>query len=278
MGVPEAFNIPLTATVPTVDAEFVPAPGGTGAMLACLLATPPTADVCIALTECVVAAIENGAQVRILSPYVTSPLTWAICVAPGTGELPDLSDATWGVSRLGSGSHVMASVLARERGWKPPNFKVSQDFTGLLSDLKSGEIKAFLWEHYTTRPWEVTGELRFAGDVATPWGCFCAVVVHPQVSIDLSSVRTALEAVFVAGQAFEENAGGEAVKRVMSMSGMTLEDARSWHSAVRYARVGETMSDSELELARNTVRDAHVIDPTFKFSKVSDYCVPANVD
>lgn len=65
MGVEEAFNIPLQET-PEVD--FVPAPGGTGAMLAALGSEEPTADVSLALTESVVAAIEKGSPLRILGP------------------------------------------------------------------------------------------------------------------------------------------------------------------------------------------------------------------
>jgi hypothetical protein len=65
MGVPEAFNIPVMRAE---NVEFVTAPGGTGAMLAALQQDPPEADMCLALTECVVAAVENGAPVRILGP------------------------------------------------------------------------------------------------------------------------------------------------------------------------------------------------------------------
>lgn len=65
MGVEEAFNIPLKET-PSV--EFVAAPGGTGAMLKALRSDPPEADVALALTESVVAAIEKGSRLRILDP------------------------------------------------------------------------------------------------------------------------------------------------------------------------------------------------------------------
>lgn len=65
MGVPEAFNIPV---MESAEVEFVEAPGGTGAMLAALQTEPPSADVCLALTECVVAAIEQGQSLRILGP------------------------------------------------------------------------------------------------------------------------------------------------------------------------------------------------------------------
>jgi hypothetical protein len=65
MGVPEAFNIPV---MKSGSVDFVSAPGGTGAMLAALQQHPQLADVSLALTECVVAAIENGSPVRILGP------------------------------------------------------------------------------------------------------------------------------------------------------------------------------------------------------------------
>jgi hypothetical protein len=65
MGVPEAFNLPV---MKSRSVEFVSAPGGTGAMLTALQQDPQLADVGLALTECVVAAIENGSPVRILGP------------------------------------------------------------------------------------------------------------------------------------------------------------------------------------------------------------------
>jgi ABC-type nitrate/sulfonate/bicarbonate transport system substrate-binding protein len=271
MGVEEAFNIPVAASP---DVAFLAAPGGTGAMLDALAAG--AADVALALTESVVAAVEAGSPLRILAPFVASPLTWAICVRPppaGPGAAADPSDApgaVWGVSRRGSGSHTMACVLARRRGHPPPAFVVCGDFAGLRAALADRRIDAFLWEAFTTSPFAAAGDLRVAGGLPTPWGCFCAVV--DPAAVDVDGARAVMDRLLDACAAFERDADGSAVARIVGMSGMTAADAKRWHAAVRYARPGETIGDEQLALARDTVLGAGVIGKVV-FDSVREYCV-----
>jgi hypothetical protein len=265
LGVPESFNIPVMAT-PSI--EFLTAPGGTGAMLAALV--DRTADISLALTESVIAAIEKGSPVRILTPFVTSPLTWAICVRRGQPADHDLSAAIWGVSRLGSGSHTMASVLCKKRGYPLPKFKVCGDFAGLRAALSDGTINAFLWEMFTTSPFAAAGELDIVGGVPTPWGCFCAVV-DPS-SVDVARAREAMNEVLASCLRFEDDGDGTAATSVVEMSGMTLSDAKKWHAGVRYAKPGSSIGEAELTIARDMVFEAGVID-TISWDSVGDYCV-----
>lgn len=265
MGVPESFNIPVIAT-PSI--QFITAPGGTGAMIAALI--DRTADVSLALTESVVAAIEKGSPVRILAPFVTSPLTWAICVRPGQPASRDMSGAVWGVSRLGSGSHTMASVLCKQRGYPAPKFEVCGDFAKLRAGLVAGTIDAFLWEMFTTSPFAAAGELDIVGGVPTPWGCFCAVV-EPGAT-DVARARLEMDVVLTRCQRFQENTDETSVASVVEMSGMTNTDAENWHAGVRYAKPGAVMADAELTLARDTVLAASVISKV-SFTSVRDYCV-----
>jgi hypothetical protein len=88
---------------------------------------------------------------KICGTYVDSPLKWGIVINPnsshGVKNLSDLSDKTIGISRYGSGSHIMSFLLAeRERWYKEEgavhtddhhltvNFKVC----GGLDDLRNG--------------------------------------------------------------------------------------------------------------------------------------------
>lgn len=229
-----------------------------------------TADVALALTESVVAAIEKGSPVRILAPFVTSPLTWAICVRHGQRPDQDLSGAVWGVSRLGSGSHTMASVLCKERGYPAPRFEVCGDFDGLQAALAAGTIGAFLWETFTTSPFAAAGKLDIVGGVPTPWGCFCAVV-NPTV-VDVTRARTDMDVVLEACQCFEADVDKSAASKVIDLSGMTEENAKKWHAGVKYAKPGTILSDAELALARDTIKEAGVISDV-SFSCVRDYCV-----
>jgi hypothetical protein len=78
----------------------------------------------------------------------------------------------------------MAIVLANQQGWHPQNdlqFKVIGPFAGdedqgeysLILDLRSsvntGQAAAFMWEHFTTKPFVDSGEVRFIGEITTPW-------------------------------------------------------------------------------------------------------------
>lgn len=261
-GVPEAYNDPFH----TADFDkyglvkrptFIEYPGGSGSMLKAVISQE--VDAAFALTDCIVAAIENGAPVRIAAPLVTTPLTWGVIVAPeGVASIDDLSRAKWGVSRIGSGSHVMVQTLAKNRGWtEAPQFEVCGNFQGLRGAVADGRIDAFLWEHYTTKPYADAGEVKIIGGVPTPWGCFCVVARSDCNQID--DIRKMVDAFTDSGKKFlDDDASVISVSRKYSMK---EGDARAWISGVKYAQVGERrVSAKVLELTRNTLRDAGVID------------------
>lgn len=267
MGVEEAFNVPAITHAGTAY-TFSKAPGGTGVMVSALESA--TVDIAFALTESVIAAIEKGSPVRILCAYVTSPLTWAHCVSPGRSD--DLSGAVFGVSRLGSGSHTMASVLWKERGYVgTPRFEVCGNFAGLREALEEGRIDVFLWEKFTTEPFVGDG-LAIVGGTPTPWGCFCAVV-NPEVDgFRLARAREVAGEVLERCREFQESSSEENIGRIVKMSGMTEAKAREWHVDVRYAPSGDFVDMKELVLARDTVLGAGVIE-RIGFASPSDYCV-----
>ena len=135
--VPEHFASPLLQLALTDSSiELVPHPSGTGQAIELL--NNDKIDISIALTECLshhstlsflplylahqychspspalIAGIAQGkARCNIIGTYVTSPLNWAIVVAPNSPyqSLADLQGKPIGISRQGSGSQVMASV------------------------------------------------------------------------------------------------------------------------------------------------------------------------
>jgi hypothetical protein len=122
-----------------------------------------------------------------------------------------------GVSRLGSGSHVMASVLAKREGWerdeagqedKTVQPVVLGPFKELRDAVNSPNQTAdfFMWEHFTTKPyWENPkdggkaasaagegkgeGEIKWIGEIYTPWPAW-HVVSSTQLSHTLSSTNS----------------------------------------------------------------------------------------
>ena len=155
-GVPEHFNYPLHMvkklgldTKFGVNLIFAEQACGTGQMISNL--KDKSVDLIVALTEGITADIAKGSDVRILGTYVSSPLCWAISGAgPASASqhtatprnVADMKGKTFGISRYGSGSQLMAYVLANERGWDPQHdvqFKVIGKFQHLRDRYGSGD-------------------------------------------------------------------------------------------------------------------------------------------
>lgn len=193
-GVPEHFNLAAWQYLNTAGAshgvrtKFIAVPGGTGAMMAAL--SSGSVDVAIALTEGIVAAAATPSgpedEIVIVAPYVDSPLAWGIATGSeqaGAFEslscLGDLEEIRVGVSRMGSGSHLMSFLLAEREGWdvRKLRFVICKDINGLRKAVcaepgSEGHAHLFLWETGMIDPFVLAGELSRIGIVPTPWPCF----------------------------------------------------------------------------------------------------------
>ncbi|KAL2845973.1 hypothetical protein BJX68DRAFT_277190 [Aspergillus pseudodeflectus] len=206
--VPEHYLAPLhlslrslTYTSPTFPYTLEPVafPSGTGHMITSLRAGE--IDLAIGLTEGWVAGIagksapttESEAGYKIVGHWVDTPLRWAIVTGRDRSDLKgvdDLRGGKVGVSRLGSGSHVMSFVLADEQKWEGvggglepvilgPFGSLKEGVTGTSAGQTSEQGKAdfFMWEHFTTKP-SFTGEaapLKKIGEIFTPWPSWMVV-------------------------------------------------------------------------------------------------------
>lgn len=133
--VPEHYLLPLHLATPHLQSAglqttLVPFPAGTGHMITSLRARE--IDLAIGLTEGWVAGLLSGAHrnsgsgsvdggYRIVGSWCRSPLRWAVVTGRKRDEIKSVADLkVWrrvGVSRMGSGSHIMATVLAQREGW-----------------------------------------------------------------------------------------------------------------------------------------------------------------
>jgi sulfonate transport system substrate-binding protein len=184
-GVPEHFNLPWRLAIEEgrlreagLDLHWSDMSGGTGQMIRGL--ETGSIDIAVLLTEGITKAILQGLDVKILQVYVVSPLHWGIHVpyASGIQQESDLENQTFAISREGSGSHLMAYVMADKQNWKLDSlkFNVIGDVYGGLWALGHDEAQAFLWEKYTTFPFVEQQKCRWIGDVVTPWPCFVIAV------------------------------------------------------------------------------------------------------
>lgn len=99
-------------------------------------------------------------------------------------SIKDLEGQPIGISRIGSGSQIMASVLALQH-WSSTsnlNFKVLDTFQNLRNGVNSSDAAFFMWEWYTTKPFVDSGEVKFVGSVPTPWPSWSIAASKPDCS------------------------------------------------------------------------------------------------
>ena len=272
-GVPEHFNYPLHMVHELkldrkhgVQLEFVECNCGTGQMISNL--KDNKVDLIVALTEGLVCDIAKGSDLRILGTYVSTPLCWAISgkgrLASGSAsrldesvdvpaDISDLKGKTFGISRYGSGSHLMAYVLATQRGWNPQkdiNFRVEGKFKQLRDSVNAGNTSAFMWESFTTKPFHDNGECTRLGDISTPWPCFMVAGLNTVITSKLHSIRSALAAVREAAGIFHNEAASTMPMTISRRYNLQHSDAKAWYSSVKISAhrfVSEAALESALE-------------------------------
>lgn len=276
-GVPEHFNLPWHDAIDS-DAlagrvTWIDQPGGTGQMMSGL--RQGDLDVAIALTEGIVAAISAGAPARIARFYTTSALQWGVHVTADSAlrELVDVgSGHRYAVSRLGSGSHLMAHVLAHGLGHTVTDdrFVVVGDLDGARAALAAGDADLFLWDRFMTSPLVEAGEFRRIGVQPTPWPAF-AVAVHVDVlSQRADEVTAVLDTVAAAAARFAGQPEQVAVEQVRAAHRLAADQAAEWFRSTVFdaarpvdGAVIATVIDrlSELGLVARDTKAESLIDP-----------------
>ncbi len=181
VGVPEHFNLPWHLAIEEgafqdrgINLEWTDIPEGTGRM--CQLLEDNETDLAIILTEGLVKSISQGNPSKIVQEYISSPLLWGIHVAANSerSAVSELKNDKIAVSRMGSGSHLMAYVNAQNQGWDTDSlqFEIISNLDGAIKSLSEGSNAYFMWEHFTTKPFVDQGIFKRLGDCPTPWPCF----------------------------------------------------------------------------------------------------------
>jgi ABC-type nitrate/sulfonate/bicarbonate transport system substrate-binding protein len=184
-GVPEHFNLPWHISIENgdfkkdnIDLQWTDIPEGTGKM--CQMLRSGETDIAVILTEGIVKDIVDGNPSKIVQIYVESPLIWGIHVAAKSTykTLSDLENTKAAISRLGSGSQLMAYINANEQGWKTNDlqFKIVNTIDGAVEALSNGSADYFMWERFMTKPLVDKGIFRRVADCLTPWPCFVIAV------------------------------------------------------------------------------------------------------
>ena len=114
-GVPEHFNLPWHLSLDNdefksenIDLQWIDVPEGTGKM--CEMLRKNETDIAVLLTEGIIKDIVAGNDCSIIQVYVKSPLIWGVHVTYNSDydTIHDLKNTKAAISRLGSGSQLMA--------------------------------------------------------------------------------------------------------------------------------------------------------------------------
>merc|ERR1711916_173989 len=220
-------------------------------------------DVVVALTEGLIAdiALRGSEDYIIASGYVAVPLRWGLWGSPSSGwdSVDDMENdvvnngkvVRFGISRFGSGSHLMATIFAHSQGWDKDSIAFAPpagSLDGLMASLDNDQADLFLWNYSTTLPVANAHPetLKHIGDLYTPWPCFMIAV-----SRDLLDNRRPVLDAFLAGvkesTALFLSKGQDSVDYVVEKHGIARDAAHEWFSNVAYAESNIIDSDPPRE-------------------------------
>ena len=266
-GVPEHFNLPIHLAVESkqfesrgVKIEWTTFRGGTGEMAQAL--RNGEVDACIVLTEGIITEIINGNPSKIISEYVTTPLTWGIhtSVKNPLDNYHNIYDKKYAISRFGSGSHLMAIVDANSHGFalKKEQFEVVKNLSGALESLKQLESDVFYWEKYTTKPYVDKGLLKRIGEYKTPWPCFVIAATNDILAREPENIIRMLRTIHDQCDRFMQDEN--AVKLVADRYEQKIGDTERWYHNTEWAIHG-WVSDKMMKSVIYHLNAADIVSP-----------------
>lgn len=209
---------------------------------------------------------------------------WAVSTGAARPEITgidSLSGRKIGVSRLGSGSYVMGFVLADQQGWlqqqkpattessssspTPPSpysdFVILNTFENLRRAVNDGGADFFMWEHFTSKRYYDSGEIRKVGEIYTPWSSW-KIVAGTALLGGGGELDPRLHDLFGKldrGIGYFNDHHDEAVAYISTELDYSEEDAREWLKTVRFPARTEGVDLAVAEGTVATLRKAGVL-------------------
>lgn len=160
----------------------------------------------------------------------------------------------------------MGFVLADQQGWlsasntKPfSDTVVLNNFENLRNAVNSGEADFFMWEHFTSKKFYDSGEIRRVGEIYTPWSSWKIVASTKLTQNGLDSrVKDLFGRLDKGITHFNENQE-EAVAYISSNLGYTEPDAREWLKTVKFPSKTEGVPADVVQNCVSILRKAGVL-------------------
>jgi ABC-type nitrate/sulfonate/bicarbonate transport system substrate-binding protein len=273
VGVPEHFNLPWHLCIENgefeavgIDLQWTDVPEGTGKM--CQMLRDGETDIAVILSEGIVKDINAGNPSKIVQVYVESPLIWGIHVAANSKfkTLSDLENKKVAISRLGSGSQLMAYVNANNHGWSTENlqFEIVNTIDGAVESLTKGESDYFMWERFMTKPFVDKGIFRRIDDCPTPWPCFVIAVREEILKKQPNAIAQILEIINITTQEFKEI---PSIDRTLATKyHQKIEDIQEWLRLTEWSQ--KPLSEKMLNKIQNQLFDLKIIEKKGTFAEL----------
>lgn len=272
-GVPEHFNLPWHLAIENgdfekenIDLQWTDVPEGTGKM--CQMLREGETDIAVILTEGIVKDIVAGNRSKILQVYVESPLIWGIHVAANSNykTLADLENKKVAISRLGSGSQLMAYVNADNQGWNTDNleFEIINTIDGAVEALTNGTADYFMWERFMTKPLVDKGIFRRIADCPTPWPCFVIAVREEVLEKNPVLISKILAIINQTTEDFKDIPSID--KTLASNYHQKTEDIQEWLSLTQWSQ--KPLSTEMLNKVQNQLFQLKIIDKKGTFEDI----------
>lgn len=241
-GVPKPYNLPwhlamekLRFAKAGIRLQWHTVHEGTGRM--CRMLQDDELDMAVLVSEGAVRDILNGGHHRVVATFVDSALPWGVHVPAGSAlHAPgELKGIPYAISRLGSGSHIMAMVHAERLGWRPTekDLVVVHNMRGAAERMQAGPPVIFLWETYVTASYVDQGIMRRVDELRAPWPGFVIVASHrfrqahgPVIETALSTLRE---------EVYHMRRGPHLVDLVMQHAGFPEARAKEWLKHVHWS-------------------------------------------
>ena len=272
-GVPEHFNLPWHIAIENgdfekenIDLQWTDIPEGTGKM--CQMLRSGETDIAVILTEGIVKDITAGNPSKIVQVYVESPLIWGIHVVANSSfkTIDDLENKKVAISRLGSGSQLMAYVNAGNQGWKTDNlqFEIINTIDGAVQALTTGTADYFMWERFMTKPLVDQGVFRKIADCPTPWPCFVIAVSDEMLKSQPVVIKNILKIINKTTQDFKSIRNIEQI--LASKYLQKTEDIQEWLSLTQWSQ--NSVSEEMLNKVQNQLFELKIIDKKGTFEDI----------
>ena len=272
-GVPEHFNFPWKMAIENgdfknenIDLQWSDIPEGTGKM--CQMLRDGETDMAVILTEGIVKDINAGNPSKIVQIYVESSLIWGVHVAQKSNfySIANLENKKAAISRLGSGSQLMAYVNANNQGWKSENlkFEIVNTIDGAVESLTNGDSDYFMWEKFMTKPLVDKGIFRKIGDCPTPWPCFVIAVREEVLKNDFETISKILQIINLQTSKFKLIKNIDIV--LAENFNQKTKDIQDWLLITEWSQ--SNLSEKTLNKIQNQLFALKIIDKKGTFTKI----------